>query len=739
MNGQDHSFDYSTLRRNSATLAACITAGILVLGLIALKAYEVRYHPRFIDVNPHATPFWGPSEVNAFFFPIWGGYYDSKGQRLALRVALLVLAPIVLLIPSLRGYTPIFGRPRWRRIAWGTTIFVGLAAYLFCLRRSGLPGGEALLVGLDGISKALAFALVAGYVRRGRLNRLIGVLVWALVAAVDLPGLVTRLDLSRSPLHELLMVEHHYANVLGQPDRLAAGHRFLDMVKPMYSFLVYLILAGYQRHVRPLTMGGVVVAVQGMEFLYLILCIVIIYRQSRGRWLLCIIASLLVIPWCHFYPISMRYPNLSAWRTLGIPLALFAIPLAYRRPLVLSSFALGCLAGGLILLNVESGLVATAGLLAVLFFRTDILVPRDTRRDEGPDGSAHFPGPDRGDWAEPSDRRRRVGDLLSIAPFFVGLVVAGLLFSATWRLLMGYWPSPQIVSYTIERIAFFSGSDWGGARYPGQIMPLALFSWSAFLLIYIALTACGRSSPAHGVRIGAATISLAWLAYYVKGPGLLNQASYAILFAIPAIDGLRRLTAAVRVRRPGNLASLSALALTAFVTIPSIGEFIDFNFNPRITARYFSLQDSFKALAPRLARKPHTRELSGIVVSEEAADEIEAKARGLARLSHGRPVIYLTPHCYLIPKVSGIYSELPVGDPFGESLAKGDYHRLLDYIRASGASEIYVDPPGQGPPEDYNAVVNFYNMLLLDLRDAYQFDRFADGWQIWVRIGGGRD
>ena len=380
--------------------------------------------------------------------------------------------------------------------------------------------------------------------------------------------------------------------------------------------------------------------------------------------------------------------------------------MAYRRSLASSSFALGSLAGCLLLLNPESGIAATAGLFASLLYRTRFFAL------EG-----------------------RLRDVTQLAPFFPGLITPCLLFVAAWLLSLGYWPDPLVIGEIIDRIMFWSSSGCGGLRYPGHIIPLALFAWSVFYLVYAALTGSGRVCPAHGVRTGAAATSLVWLSYYANRPDFWNLSSFGLLYAIPAIDAARCLVVGVRLRRTSNInpSTLSALALTAIVTIPGIGEIIDYNLQ---NSSAFCVQDGFKVMAPRYARAPGTVELSGVILGEEEAHNIEAKAQALARLRRVDPVIFLTLHSYLIPKVSGISSQIPVGDLLAESLNKSDYDQLLNHIKASGVSEIYVDHPN--PDRDtrnrfLNPCLDFFEKLLLDLQVVYRADRSVDGWEIWVK------
>jgi hypothetical protein len=165
--------------------------------------------------------------------------------------------------------------------------------------------------------------------------------------------------------------------------------------------------------------------------------------------------------------------------------------------------------------------------------------------------------------------------------------------------------------------------------------------------------------------------------------------------------------------------------ITGLVTIPFIVDAIRYNLECSPTSR-----TSWSA--PGLALPPGTAELSGIILRKDLAKQIEAKTRALVRIGRDERSMFLTLHSYLIPKLSGLPPDLPIGDLVGESLKRSDYDRFLNYVKTSTAREIYVDPLEESD-RGTNYYFDFYTMLLHDLEAAYRFDRSVDGWEIWVR------
>lgn len=688
---------------SGTSLAAILTVGILATGFCFFETYNFFHNPAFITIDPHITPFWGPGGLNAYFAR-HVGMYDSAGQRLALRVDILVLAGVLLAAPYVGRLLPLFARTAWKRTATGVVVCAAVVVYAYCLRRGGIYPDGHIWGALIGLSGGLVAACLATYTRQRLRNRISLIVLVVLVLAADVPGFFTRSDLSTLNRYDVIFIEHHFSVVLGQAERLAAGHRLGELVTPTYGLLLHAFLAAFQRNVRPLTVGQIILILQCLQLLYLVLCIVVFARLSRGNYLLCLIVSLLVIPWYHFFHNGLLYPNQSSWRTIAFPIALLAIQLIYRRSLASSSFMLGVVTGFLLLLNFESGIAAAAGLLGSLIYRTRFFAPE-----------------------------KRFRDLVQVAPFVPGILVSCLFFAAGWRLVFGYWPDPSVAKEMVTRLAFWSSSGFAGLPYAGDVMPVVLLAGSIFILLHVALSGGARPHSTNTVRVAAAIISIVWLPYYANRPDFWNLSSFGFLYAVVAIDAGRRLMLGLRTRRFASFGTLSGLMITGLVTIPFIVDAIRYNLEYSPTSR-----TSWSA--PGLALPPGTAELSGIILRKDLAKQIEAKARALVRIGRAEPLMFLTLHSYLIPKLSGLTPDLPIGDLVGESLKRSDYDQFLNYVKTSTAREIYVDPLEESD-RGTNYYFDFYTMLLHDLEAAYRFDRSVDGWEIWVRkdtAGGGQ-
>jgi hypothetical protein len=286
----------------------------------------------------------------------------------------------------------------------------------------------------------------------------------------------------------LIDIQQHFSTVLGSADRLAVGQRLFEDVYPSYGLLLQCLLGSYQSHVRLLSMGEVIMILQFLQFMYLACCTLVYYRFSRGRWWLCLLALLLVVPWyCFSNHQAVLHPNHSAWRTIGFPLALLAIALVHGRRLATSSLSMGCVAGLLVLINTESGIAASLGLFATLFYRARTSWP----------------------W-----RRFRI--LLDLALFPLGVMASWLGFVLAWRILQGYWLDLLAPGEIFEVLSGSASSGVAGMMYPGDLLPVALFAWSSFVLIAVGLAGGGQPGLTDSIRVGVAVIALVWLSYYAN-------------------------------------------------------------------------------------------------------------------------------------------------------------------------------------------------------------------------------
>src|SRR5262249_16874055 len=155
-------------------------------------------------------------------------------------VTVATVGLIIFFAPVVSRLQAIFDNASIRRVAQGLAIGAALLGYAISLRRSPSPMVVQLTAVVVGLAVAILVAVLAGRVRRRLRNGLIMTVLLTFVATANLPGIVTRIDLSKLSEFDLVFVENHFSLVLGQADRLAAGHRLGELVSPTYGFVLHL-------------------------------------------------------------------------------------------------------------------------------------------------------------------------------------------------------------------------------------------------------------------------------------------------------------------------------------------------------------------------------------------------------------------------------------------------------------------------------------------------------------------
>ncbi len=684
-----------------AAHAASVVVGlsIVVLLLGTLRYQERRDHPGLFLADPSVEPFWGPARLNSYVSCLVS-QYDSSAQMTAYRVALLGSASAVLAAVA-AGLC----RRAWRLPSWLPGLMWSVAAGLssgilwWCLRRARSPSWqprkrEVLLIAVLLTTLAWAWPRLVGQIRRGGWNKVLAIAAAASIALAVLPSVLLMPDLSAMSRFNQLFSGHHYATrCSGQADRLAAGQVLFDEVKPHYGLLFQLVLAGCQRHLRPLSLGETIQVLSLVNGIYLTLCALLFRRLSRARWALVVLGLALLVPSYHFAHLSLLFPNQAAWRTLFFPLALGCAWWSAGRGRAWSGFTFGVVGGLALLWNLESGIAATAGLGACLLFSSGLLTGR-----------------------------ARASDLVPFLTFPFGLLLSFLMFLVAWRSVLGNWPHPRGFLELYLSVLTRAGAGFGGLRYGGAITPVGLFGWSAYVLVDKALASRPIRDSAGRVRVCAAGISLIWLGYYFNRPASWNLSSYGILLAVPTIDACRRIALAGTARRLLRPSGLAAWLFVAAVSLPGLYSAVALRHENTLTM----------CADPRIfgqARSgPDRTLLSGVMFDRHAAQSLEDKAAYLRRHANGLPSPYIARDSYLIPKLSGVQTSLPFGDLLADSVTESNYLANLSAVYRQKDDLLVERVEPTDPYYD-----GFYAQFLADLTPTFEPIGRQAGWEFWAK------
>ncbi len=670
------------LQPESPASAAALTGtlAVLALGALVYAAYGAVFQPTPFVILPKTLRFFGPHEISTHVSLI-KAFFDARGQTLA---HLAVAGGTALL--ALWGAP--FGPPRAAvRVGGLAGLGVAAAGLLSPLYAPG-PKGHFFLAAVP-----VGFLLLLAGRRRPRswTNALLGAATLVAVALATFPGFLGPPDFSGQSWYDLTYSEGHWSLVIAPGDLLAQGRRLLVDVRPEYGVVLPVLWAAGQRAFGAFSMGDSVHALMGLQALYLGLSVWLLWRAARGRWLFAIVALAAVVPWYHFAHHSLLFPNQTAWRIVGMPLALATLwVLPTLRPWR-QAFYLGAVAAGALLLNPESGVAVTAGLSVFLFFRHRASL----------------------------DRRPLIG---LVAPFLGGLLVAGGAFVLVcWILLGAPVPLGLLPRQVLGKAAFLTSTGFSGFRWTPDPWPVFILGHAVFVLVQSAFAPPRASSGFRpSFRAASATVLLVWFAYYANRPDPWNLSSYYLLYGLLLVDLLRYVALGVA-RRRVSARLLAAAALLVALVLPNV-----------VAISVKGAQQVTAALGPALRREAPAGGglLSGVYLSKGPAEELPRRADFIRARSAESPV-YVTADSYLIPKLSGVFSAMPVLDFCWEALTRKTYDRTLDEIVRSPSGRLYLDAPDTGA--FYTICGAFYRQVRHDLAETFEKAGEEQGWEVWTR------
>jgi hypothetical protein len=663
--------------------AALATIGVLGLGAAVLAAFVLRHHPVPFALDFRETPFYGPNEVSTHLSTI-KYFFDARGQSLGHLAMTLAVALLTFLAMRHLGVRRDVGG----RLAPGLVAVATLAAWHF------LPGPRE--IAYAGAILLLTSLLVLGrFLKMRPLNVLSAAALLASLAVATIPGFLHPPDYSRVPWWEVVYSQGHYAVVVAPADLLGAGRALLSEVRPDYGLVLPVLVGGYERRFGPLTLGGEVRLLLALQALYLAVAAWLFARQARGRFVFALLAFLTVAPWFHFDHKGLRFPNQTPWRTIGMALALAILALLVGRSRRRAIFVLGLTSGGALLVNFESGVAVTVACLVWACFRFGLLGPGASGRDR----------------------------LHSAGQFGLGLLVST---AAVWVLVplalgqpLDLLRLPQLVA----NAAFTASAGFSGWPLTDDPWPVVMFGHAAFVLLLAGFRGGAPASPRASFRAAAAALLVVWFAYYANRPHPWNLSSYYLPYGLLLIDLLRFVELRVR-RRRANGALVAALFLLALVILPNLV------FQAGKGARQVSaaLRAAIRGTTPTEGRL-----LSGVWLADPGAGELEERARFIREkaLAEGPP-IYLTSDSYLVPKLSGVFSAMPVVDFCWQATTRRLYEGMLATVASSGRRVIYLDAPGTFTHSASPCAV-FYDKVRGDLEARFERAGIESGWEVWRR------
>ena len=568
-------------------------------------------------------------------------------------------------------------------------LIVGLVGiWYFEVRR--LPNELFDRISSASFDLALVAIIILPVVHRFRFGRLclsilmVALLLFALAAASV--GLVRPADISFWNYTTFTMVQFHFSAVLGAADRLGHGlHLWTDAI-PYYGVLPSAVIGAFIKFVRPLQWSEYFKILQTTNLFMLAavpVALAIHYRPRLTNIAVLVLPTCFVVPRLYTSFDLIWFPNQTAYRLLGLPVAILCLALLRKTALNRTALILGAVAAFDIACNLEIGVAATAGLIIFVV------------------------------------AGRQAGSLFgALCRFFAAAIVTFSLLCSIFRLLFDHWPTPSSIEQLRDLYSVL-GNPWFGFELSDiDLIAPAIFVTAASFLILLAHR-YRRGSVSADLRLqgSIAAIIVVWFSYYLKRPQSLNLWSEEYLFAflLPGILDARRLhpsrTCVVSCPTAQALVPFLALALTL----------------QRWSEMLPNIKHSVQANIPADAEK-----ISGVWTRRYIAEGINAQVAALQHFAQDQHVIYASDNSFILPMLSGIYPELPAGSLFWGSVSQYEFRLLLSRIDRLSPDCVLVDDlrPDREPPFAEHNVLKFYERLGRSLSMHYHSGGAVYGWSV---------
>ena len=473
----------------------------------------------------------------------------------------------------------------------------------------------------------------------------------------------------------LAMAEGHYALMLGQGDRLAAGLVLGHNVQLNYGLGPALPLGIWERHFGLLDFAGHIHIVQYSQILYLLLTIAALVLWKRNIWFI-LFGVLLIGPFVGTGDAATLFANQAGWRSIGFPVLIIAFVSTRTWPMVHRSLALGFLASCLLLYNPETGVALS---LACACFAL-------------------------------AQSRKWRDHLKVIACGLAGFVAAGMLTLICYRIGLGAWPVWEPESLLIHLSRF--GSGYAGVPMVFNALAALLLVHSAYLglLLFWKWRQRGLNFE-DAVRLAMVVAILLWFPYYVNRPVDWNLWTFLLPYCILIAhwfepDYLRR----ARLPAWRGVLGVRVAVLTAVLL-------------PLLLTK--NLREIPANLTP-LGERPPGSQVSGVLVEPPTAQELQSQARFLAKQEAS--TLFFSRHPYILSLMTGRFNALPVQDVFSETASNREFDKLVRNIAGSSAQRLLFDEDFQ---DEY--LISFYDRLRLRLSTQFVQRGAEANWQVWVR------
>ena len=620
---------------------------------------------------------------------------DGSRQILAYRLAIVFVALCAL-------------SAKWLSRNGGATLFKfdGIVSPIIGLLILGLP----VLSWLAGLHTNLLIACLVSalsgllylfliFSGNRALKRLISIsIVVVYVALIILPGVLRPVLLLWDTPYDIAQIELHLVETVLPSSTMAAGfHLFRDFI-PSYGFLLQTFVAIFERHFGFLDVGGQIRVVQICQAVFLLLAVAVLYRIRRS-FLPTLLPLAMVAPYLTTAGLAIWHPNQSGLRHLGFPLGLLLLQSAGRLSLKYRALLLGFGGGGLLMINVETGVAILCGFAFYFYLQLRSWLNRDV--------------------------------ILIVAFAGLGMLAAFAMLWLLYGIGLGYWmPLTILIEGLRELLARLSGGFTGSLLFiaaPNNVnlvfVPLAfvLTFHGLYLVMVSALRASSRALNERELFLASvAVVLVVWLNYYFNFPSWWNLWVPLFLYSIILTVLFDPRKIKLLLARPLRVFENPWMPATVLLVLMSCGhahnDLINFN------------RDHFW---PNWRSKDQGVELAGVLVPSKLASAIREKATYLDEASRASATAYSTVNSDFMPVLSHVYQAGIQRDFWTLANSESDIRQQIEDLSKKNVATFLLDDQG-GPLAVGGARLSYQRRLSRIAADYFAFSERHAGWEVWV-------
>jgi hypothetical protein len=489
-------------------------------------------------------------------------------------------------------------------------------------------------------------------------------------------------------------VDYHYAVILGSADLLRDPTVERGGIRFNFGLLSALSAADLASLFRIETFGGYIRLIQAYQVAFVFVLIGSAWIWSRGNRLFALLVCVVTAPWVSTLHMSVIAPNQSGYRMIGFAAlpALIAILTRIADPSRQTAAAVAC-STLLLAWNLETGLAATAGLVATSLLRSY----RDGRR---------LPGL----------------ALQSVA--MLGAITASVAVIYALVLRGG------VSATSVEHLVGFLRDGYGGLEHKYDLTAVAAALLVTVILLEGSLAARGGSLGDTGLmRMALSATVMVWFAYYANRAAAWNMWGLLLLCAFLAEPMTRGQFWAANIRQHPRVISSPALVLAIMATA------------------LVSLQAHLFLYRNRAISLRAVPNYQGLDLDPRAEEHVRSQATTLA--SAPTKTVYLSAAPFLMAQASLRHNHISAYDPFGEIWTPERFGRMMQDILLQQPERVLVEPDSSpllaftDVPEAERAISltagtamerprrAFFNRIRRDLAENFINEGQSGGWEVW--------